>query len=70
MLTQSNMNSRPYFNDLQGRIGFRGVMRVLETVDEKPSYRNAFLKKRYIIPMDTFFIRVDSRREWKSPNQS
>jgi len=29
-----------------------------ETFDEKPSYRNAFMKKRCIIPMDSFY-------EWK-----
>lgn len=40
------------------KIGYKMINARSETVDEKPSYRNAFLKKRCIIPMDSFY-------EWK-----
>ena len=40
------------------KIGYKMINARSETVDEKPSYRHAFLKKRCIIPMDSFY-------EWK-----
>lgn len=40
------------------KIGYKLINARSETVESKPSYRHAFLKKRCIIPMDSFF-------EWK-----
>ncbi|SES45665.1 SOS response-associated peptidase [Psychrobacillus sp. OK032] len=40
------------------KIGYKMINARSETVDEKPSFRHAFLKKRCIIPMDSFY-------EWK-----
>lgn len=40
------------------KIGYKLINARSETVDSKPSYRHAFLKKRCIIPMDSFY-------EWK-----
>lgn len=40
------------------KIGYKMINARSETVESKPSYRHAFLKKRCIIPMDSFY-------EWK-----
>lgn len=40
------------------KVGYKMINARSETVNEKPSYRHAFLKKRCIIPMDSFY-------EWK-----
>lgn len=40
------------------KIGHKMINARSETVESKPSYRHAFLNKRCIIPMDSFY-------EWK-----
>ncbi len=37
------------------KIGYKMINARAETVSEKPSYRNAFKKKRCIIPADSFY---------------
>ena len=41
------------------KTGFNMINARSETVDTKPSYRQAFLKRRCLIPMDSFY-------EWKT----
>ncbi|MEI4770623.1 SOS response-associated peptidase [Psychrobacillus sp. FJAT-51614] len=41
------------------KIGYKMINARSETVDEKPSFRQAFLKRRCLIPMDSFY-------EWKT----
>lgn len=40
------------------KISYKMINARSETVDQKPSYRNAFIKRRCLIPMDSFY-------EWK-----
>ncbi|MFB5087652.1 SOS response-associated peptidase [Psychrobacillus sp. PGGUH221] len=41
------------------KIGYKMINARAETVDEKPSFRQAFLKRRCLIPMNSFY-------EWKT----
>lgn len=40
------------------KVSYKMINARSETVDQKPSYRNAFIKRRCLIPMDSFY-------EWK-----
>lgn len=45
------------------KIGYKMINARSETVDEKPSYRNAFIQRRCIIPMNSFYEWITKGKE-------
>lgn len=45
------------------KIGYKMINARSETVDEKPSYRNAFAQRRCIIPMNSFYEWIANEKE-------
>lgn len=59
IITEGNSNRRTSLG-IPGwakdeKIGYKMINVRSETVESKPSYRHAFLKRRCIIPMDSFY---------------
>lgn len=45
------------------KIGYKMINARSETVDEKPSYRNAFIQRRCILPMNSFYEWIAKEKE-------